>query len=124
MEHLETLVDTNLNITLFGDAANAMTPHMAGSMACGFIGCCTFLHEEWNPRILSGAIAPDASDREIASTLVEASMAYELKHLPLAQKLVDLSARQGPLWSGGVTDVARLCEGPAFLWNAADNKVR
>lgn len=117
-----TIFNPELGITLFGDAANAMTPHMAGSMFCGFIGCTTFLHEEWNRRIRSGALPADASNAQIADALVEASRAYEKKHLPLAQKLSDMSAEQGPMWSGGITDVELLTERPLFLWSSADDK--
>ncbi|KAK5993492.1 Salicylate hydroxylase-like protein [Cladobotryum mycophilum] len=120
-EKLETLVNPELCMTTFGDAANAMTPHIAGSMSCGVIGCAIFLHEEWNPRVSSGQISVDASNAEIAAALVEASQAYEAKHLPLAQTLVDMSAQQGPLWSGGITDVATLRERPLFLWHSADD---
>lgn len=122
MEKLETLFNSELCITLFGDAANAMTPHIAGSMSCGFIGCTTFLHEEWNQRIRSGLLPADASNAEITDALVDASRAYETKHLPLAQKLVDISAEQGPMWSGGITDVPLLKERPLFLWTSADEK--
>lgn len=124
MEKLDTLVDPELCITLFGDAANAMTPHIAGSMSCGFIGCTTFLHEEWNQRIRTGMLPADVSNTQIADALVEASKAYEVKHLPLAQKLVDISAEQGPMWSGGITDVSLLKERPLFLWRSADDKHR
>lgn len=122
MEKLDTLVNQELCITLFGDAANAMTPHMAGSMSCGFIGCTTFLHEEWNQLIRSGLLPVDASNAEIADALIKASRAYEAKHLPLAQKLLDMSAEQGPMWSGGITDVQLLKERPLFLWSSADDK--
>lgn len=122
MQKLETLVNPELCITLFGDAANVMTPHMAGSMSCGFIGCTTFLHEEWNRLIRSGSLSADASNEQIAEALIKASQAYEVKHLPLAQKLVDMSAEQGPMWSGGVTDVKSLKERPLFLWGSADDK--
>lgn len=122
MEKLQTFVNEELCMTTFGDAANAMTPHIAGSMSCGFIGCTTFLHEEWNPLIKSGSLAADASNAEIADALVKASRAYEAKHRPLAQKLVDMSAQQGPMWSGGITDVQMLRERPMFLWCSADDK--
>jgi salicylate hydroxylase len=122
METLETFVNPELCMTTFGDAANAMTPHIAGSMSCGFIGCTTFLHEEWNPRIQSGKIPANASNEEIEAALLEASRGYEAKHRPLAQKLVNLSAEQGPLWSGGITDVDALRERPMFLWHSADDK--
>lgn len=91
-------------------------------MSCGFIGCTTFLHEEWNERIRSNLLPADASNAEIADALIEASRAYEAKHLPLAQKLVDFSAEQGPMWSGGITDVSLLKERPFFLWTSADDK--
>lgn len=122
MERLETFFNPDLLITTFGDAANATTPHIAGSMSCGFIGCTTFLRDEWNSRIESGLLAAEASVEEIAATLAEASQAYVEKHLPLAQKLVDISEEQGPLWSGGVIDVETLRERPLFLWGAADDK--
>lgn len=122
MSHLETFVNDDLGMTLFGDAANAMTPHIAGSMSCGFIGVTTFLHEQWNPLIRSGKLADDASDAEIAAALVVASQAYEARHRPLAQQLVNFSAEQGPLWSGAVTDVETLRERPLFLWCSADDK--
>ncbi|KAA8572826.1 hypothetical protein EYC84_003398 [Monilinia fructicola] len=70
-----------------------MLPHIGGSMATGFIGVTTFLHEELNPRIR--ALDPDASNARIAEVLKEASIAYERKHKPLAQKLVDYSREQG-----------------------------
>jgi len=120
-ERLGTFVNESLCMTSFGDAANAMTPHIAGSMSCGFIGTTTFLHEEWNPRVQS--LSADASDADIARALVDASKAYEAKHRPLAQKLVDYSAEQGPLWSGGITDIETLRERPLFLWCSADGMV-
>ncbi|KAK2593718.1 hypothetical protein QQS21_008583 [Conoideocrella luteorostrata] len=122
MEQLGSLFNEELSMTLFGDAANTTTPHIAASMSCGVIGCCTFLHEEWNPLIRSGKLAADASHAQIAAAMAEASRRYEKKHLPLAQKLVDISAEQGPLWSGGVTDVATLKARPLFLWCCADDK--
>lgn len=67
-------------------------------------------------------LGEDASREEIATVLAEASRNYETKHLPLAQKLVDISAEQGPLWSGGVTDVDILRERPLLLWCCADDK--
>ena len=121
MEQLESLFSPELCMTTFGDAANAMTPHIAGSMSCGVIGCTTFLHQEWNPRIRSGAISANATNEEIASALSEASLAYEKKHLALAQKLVDISAEQGPLWSGGITNIEELKVRPLILWNSADD---
>lgn len=122
MEALGPLVNAELCMVTFGDAANAMTPHIAGSMSCGFIGCTTFLHEEWNPLVLSGSLPTHATNSQIRASLIDASKAYESKHLPLAQKLVDISAQQGPLWSGGITDVHMLSERPLFLWHSADDK--
>ncbi|RAL60130.1 hypothetical protein DID88_000755 [Monilinia fructigena] len=75
------------------------------SMATGFIGVTTFLHEELNPRIR--ALNPDASNVRIAEVINEASIAYERKHKPLAQKLVDYSREQGFVFSGGVVDAER-----------------
>lgn len=121
MEKLERLFNPELCMTTFGDAANAMTPHIAGSMSCGVIGCTTFLHQEWNPRVKSGAIPENATNEKIAAALAEASLAYEKKHLPLAQQLVDISAEQGPLWSGGITNIAELKVRPLILWNSADD---
>lgn len=109
-------------MTTFGDAANTMTPHIAGSMSCGFIGCTTFLHEEWNPLVHSGFLPSHATNSQIRASLIDASKAYETKHLPFAQKLVDISAQQGPMWSGGITDVHMLSERPLFLWHSADDK--
>lgn len=105
-------------MTLFGDSANGMLPHIAGSMSTGFIGVTTFLHEELNPRLKS--LRPDASDEEISQVLMEASAAYDQKHRPLAQILHDYSVEQGPLWSGGVVDVDELSRRPKFLWQSAD----
>lgn len=103
-------------MTSFGDAANGMLPHIGGSMATGFIGVTTFLHEELNPRI--HALNPNASNAEIAEVLMEASIAYERKHKPLAQKLVDYSREQGFVFSGGVTDAEELARRARFLWKA------
>ncbi|ESZ96059.1 hypothetical protein SBOR_3536 [Sclerotinia borealis F-4128] len=102
--------------TSFGDAANGMLPHIGGSMATGFIGVTTFLHEELNPRI--HALSADASNVEIAEVLMEASVAYERKHKPLAQKLVDYSREQGFVFSGGVVDAVELARRARFLWKA------
>ncbi|UNI24669.1 hypothetical protein JDV02_010400 [Purpureocillium takamizusanense] len=117
-----SLVNADLCMTTFGDAANAMTPHIAGSMSCGFIGCTTFLHEEWNPRVLSGELPADASDAEIANALMEASRGYQEKHLPLAQRLVNASLEQASLWAGGIADVEVLRERPLFLWGCVDDR--
>ena len=85
-------------------------------MATGFIGVTTFLHEELNPRIQ--VLKSDASNAEIAKVLMEASIAYEQKHKPLAQKLVDYSREQGSVFSGGVVDAEELSQRPKFLWKA------
>lgn len=113
------MLNKDLGITAFGDAANAMTPHIAGSMSCGFIGAATFL-KEWNPRVQ--ALGPHASDAAIAEALYKSAEAYDSIHRPLAQKLLDFSAEQGPLWSGGVTDVETLSKRPMFLWHSADDR--
>lgn len=118
---LQTLVNPDLCLTLFGDAASAMTPHIAGSMSCGIIGCATFLHEEWNPLIRAKLLPNDSSDLEITIALNAASRSYEAKHLPLAQKLLDLSVEQGSLWSGGITEAETLTVRPQFLWSSADH---
>jgi len=101
----------------FGDAANGMLPHIAGSMSTGFIGTTTFLHDELNPRIAS--LAPDASDEEISAMLMQAADGYERKHKPLAQKLVDYSWEQGTIFNGGVTDTEVIATRPRFLWQSA-----
>ncbi|KAJ6439410.1 ABC multidrug transporter [Purpureocillium lavendulum] len=119
---LGTVVNPDLCMTTFGDAANAMTPHIAGSMSCGFIGCTAFLHEEWNPRVRSGQLRDNASDDEIAEALMDASRRYEEKHLPLAQRLVDASLEQASLWTGGISDVEVLRERPLFLWGCVDDR--
>lgn len=103
-------------MTNFGDAANGMLPHIGGSMATGFIGVTTYLCEELNPRIQ--ALKSDASNAEIAGVLMEAAVAYERKHKPLAQKLVDYSREQGFVFSGGVVDAKELAQRPRFLWKA------
>ncbi|PQE11448.1 hypothetical protein CJF32_00009530 [Rutstroemia sp. NJR-2017a WRK4] len=113
---LGTFYNEDLSMTSFGDAANGMLPHIAGSMSTGCIGVTTFLHEQLNPRIQG--LSPDASNSEIASALKEASIAYENKHRPLAQKLVDYSREQGFIFSGGVLDEDELSERPRFLWKA------
>ncbi|KAH8884882.1 putative salicylate hydroxylase [Thozetella sp. PMI_491] len=115
---LQSFVNNNLGIAAFGDAANAMTPHIAGSMSCGFIGAATFL-QKWNARLES--LGPEAKDTEIEEALRASAEEYDAAHRPLAQKLLDLSAEQGPLWSGGVTDVETLKERPMFLWHSADD---
>lgn len=85
-------------------------------MATGFIGVTTFLVEELNPRIQN--LNPHASNAEIAEVLMEASVAYERKHKPLAQKLVDYSREQGFVFSGGVVDAEELARRARFLWKA------
>jgi len=114
MPKLGAFYNKELCITSFGDAANGMLPHIAGSMSTGFIGITTFLREEMNPRIKS--LDSHASNTEIAEAITKASARYEAKHRPLAQKLVDYSAEQGGIFSGGVTDVETLSKRPAFLW--------
>ncbi|KAK6607007.1 mannitol 1-phosphate dehydrogenase [Botrytis cinerea] len=116
MQTLGTFTNQSHCMTSFGDAANGMLPHIGGSMATGFIGVTTFLHEELNPRI--HALNPNASNAEIAEVLMEASIAYERKHKPLAQKLVDYSREQGFVFSGGVTDAEELARRARFLWKA------
>ncbi|KAK7993306.1 hypothetical protein PG989_006687 [Apiospora arundinis] len=111
---------TNGNITTFGDAANAMTPHMAGSMSTGIIGVAKFV-TEWNSRIQG--LAADASDAEITRVFQAASKAYETAHLPLAQKIVKFSQEQQLRWGGGITDHDVLIERFHFLWHCADNMV-
>jgi salicylate hydroxylase len=114
METLGTFYNTDLCMTTFGDAANGMLPHIAGSMSTGFIGVTTFVHDEFNPRIES--LEADANDAEIAGVFMKASAAYETRHRPLAQKLVDYSVEQGSIFSGAVLDVDRLSMRPKFLW--------
>ncbi|KAK9419041.1 putative salicylate hydroxylase [Seiridium unicorne] len=116
MTHLGQLgafTDSELPITLFGDAANAMTPHIAGSMSTGIVGVATFILE-WNSRL-------QTSELEIATTFNEASKIYDAKHRPVAQELVDRSFEQGGLWSGAITDADKLMEHPKFLWHIADH---
>jgi salicylate hydroxylase len=114
MEQLGKFYNEDFCMTSFGDAANGMLPHIAGSMSTGFIGVTTFLHEELNPRL--EALSPTASNEEIARTLMEASANYEKKHRPLSQKLVDYSIQQGGIFSGGILDVNELSVRPRFLW--------
>ncbi|KAK6859098.1 salicylate 1-monooxygenase SalA [Apiospora arundinis] len=109
---------TNGNITTFGDAANAMTPHMAGSMSTGIIGVAKFV-TQWNSRIQS--LAADASDADITRVFWAASKAYEAAHLPLAQKIVKFSQEQQLRWGGGITDHDVLIERFHFLWHCADD---
>jgi salicylate hydroxylase len=120
MENLGAFFNEDLCITSFGDAANGMLPHIAGSMSTGFIGVTTYLHGELNPRL--GELEDNASDTEIAEVLTRAGFAYEAKHRPLAQKLVDYSAEQGTLWAGGVLDGEKLSFRPRFLWQAAGSQ--
>lgn len=116
-EKLGKFYNEDLCMTSFGDAANGMLPHIAGSMSTGFIGSTTFLCDELNPRFK--ALGPNASNDEIAKTLMEASARYQEKHQPLAQKLADYSAEQGSVFAGGVLDVDKLSMRPRFLWQAA-----
>lgn len=94
-----------------------MLPFIAGSMSTGFIGAATFLRA-YNRRI--GALPPAATDAEIAAALADAAAAYDRAHRPLAQKLHDYSAEQGPLWCSGTVDVDELSRRPKVLWRAAD----
>ena len=114
METLGKFYNTDLCMTTFGDAANGMLPHIAGSMSTGFIGVTTFVHDEFNPLIES--LNVDASDVEIAAAFMKASAGYETRHRPLAQKLVDYSVEQGSIFSGAVLDVDKLSMRPKFLW--------
>lgn len=107
-------------MTTFGDAANGMLPHIAGSMSTGFIGVTVFLHEGLNPLI--DRLSSDATNEEIADLVLEASALYDVTHRPLAQKLLDFTTEQGPLWSGGIVDVEELAKRPRFLWSAADDQ--
>jgi salicylate hydroxylase len=116
MIKLETFYNTELCMISFGDAANGMLPHIAGSMSTGFIGVATFLYDELNPRIET--LTPDASDEEISKVLMEAAEGYEMKHRPLAQKLVDYSWEQGHIFSGAVLDTEELARRPKFLWES------
>ncbi|KAH8657925.1 hypothetical protein BX600DRAFT_514464 [Xylariales sp. PMI_506] len=116
---LGAFTNPELLITTFGDAANAMCPHMAGSMSTGVIGVATFV-QEWNKRVQS--LNPDASDVEIAKVFADASQAYESRQKPLAQTIVNDSLRQGEFgWSSGSTDHDYLKGTFPFLWNAASN---
>lgn len=120
MKHLGTFFNRDLCMTSFGDAANGMLPHIAGSMSTGFIGATTFLHDEFNPRIKS--LAANAEKAEIAGALMDASAGYEREHRPLAQKLVDYSAEQADIWNGGVLDADVFSKRPRFLWETADER--
>jgi salicylate hydroxylase len=113
---LGTYVNPELCVTTFGDAANAMPPHLAGSLSTGIVGIATFL-KELTKR--SETLAPDSSDTDIKRVLVESAEAYEARHKPLAQKFVNLSVDQGTRWSGGVTDENKLREYLYQLWNFA-----
>ncbi|KAK8096534.1 FAD/NAD(P)-binding domain-containing protein [Apiospora kogelbergensis] len=110
---------TNRNVTTFGDAANAMTPHMAGSMSTGIIGVAKFVRE-WNARI-QALPADDTTDSDITRVFRDASRAYEAAHRPLAQKIVRFSQEQQHRWGGGVTDYDVLAERFHFLWHCADD---
>ena len=77
MEKLGGFFNEDLCMTSFGDAANGMLPHIAGSMSTGFIGVTTFLHERLNPRLQ--ALSSSASNPEIAKALMDASTEYEKK---------------------------------------------
>ncbi|ORY63469.1 putative salicylate hydroxylase [Pseudomassariella vexata] len=115
---LGPFTNPELNITTFGDSANAMTPHMAGSMSTGIIGVATFV-QEWNKR--AHALKSEASHADIAFALAQASQAYEARHKPLAQNIVDASLRQGEFgWSSGITDADTLTRPFHSLWAAAD----
>lgn len=116
METLETFCNPSLSMISFGDAANGMLPHIAGSMSTGFIGACTFLHSQLNPNLAN--LTPDASNEEITKVLMEAANGYELTHKPLAQKLVDLSWEQGGIFNGGIIDTEILAERPRVLWRS------
>jgi salicylate hydroxylase len=113
MQKLGKFFSRDLCMTTFGDAANGMLPHIAGSMSTGFIGVTAFLHE-LNPRINS--LKSDAGNAEIAEAIMDASAGYEEKHRPLAQKLVDFSAEQGGIFAGGIVDEDTLSRRPKFLW--------
>lgn len=108
-----TFVKAELPIILFGDAANAMTPHIAGSMSTGIFGAATFI-TQWNARLRD-------SGSHISTILSEVSKAYEFEHKPTAQKLMDLSLEQGGRWSGGITDTRSLLEHPTYLMHCADH---
>ncbi|KUJ16736.1 uncharacterized protein LY89DRAFT_585378 [Mollisia scopiformis] len=117
MKKLGLFYNKELRMTSFGDAANGMPPHMGGSMSTGFIGVTTFLYQELNPRIES--LSPQASNAEIAEIVMEASLEYEEKHRPLAQKLCDYSIEQGDIFTGGVIDIDEITRRPKSLWEAA-----
>ncbi|KAH8817269.1 hypothetical protein F5884DRAFT_694525 [Xylogone sp. PMI_703] len=121
VEKLGKFYNEDLCMTSFGDAANGMLPHIAGSMSTGFIGVTTFLRDELNPRFQ--ALGPNASNDEIAEALMEASANYQAKHQPLSQKLADYSAEQGSVFAGGVLDVDELSMRPRFLWQAAGSQM-
>lgn len=110
---LEAFTKPEVPITLFGDAANAMTPHIAGSMSTGIIGAATFI-KEWNKRL-------KAIDVDVAAALVESSKIYDTNHRRLAQELVNRSLEQGSRWSGAITNPEILLEHPKFLWHCADH---
>lgn len=113
---LGTYTNPGLCITTFGDAANAMLPYLAGSMATGIVGIAAFIIEL---KKRSEVLAPDATDHDIKTVLIDAAEAYEARHKPLAQKFVDLSVEQGTRCGGGVTDVEKLRENLYQMWNMA-----
>lgn len=116
--NLGAFTNTDLHITTFGDSANGMTPHMAGSMSIGIVGVAAFV-QEWNKRV--DALAADAPDADIAGAFDEASQAYETRHKAIAQKIIDFSSEQGPKrWSSGNTDHDFLIERFFLLWKAAE----
>jgi len=114
MEKLGTFYNEDLCMTSFGDAANGMLPHIAGSMSTGFIGVTTFLHEELNPRIQ--VLKHDASTAEIKKMFMDASAGYERKHRPLAQKFCDYFYEQRYVSSSGTLDMEEFSRRPRFLW--------
>ncbi|CZR62347.1 related to salicylate 1-monooxygenase [Phialocephala subalpina] len=120
MKNLGAFHNPDLHMTSFGDAANGMLPHMGGSMSTGFIGVTTFLHSELNPRLES--LSPEASNEEIAKVITDASIEYEKKHMPLAQKLCDYSIEQGAVFTGGVLDIDEIQRRPKSLWRAATSQ--
>jgi salicylate hydroxylase len=120
LDELGPFYNTELCMTSFGDAASGMLPHIAGSMSTGFIGVTAFLHEGLNP--LLDRLSSDATNEEIADLILEASALYDVTHRPLAQKLLDFTTEQGPMWSGGIVDVEELSKRPRFLWSSADNQ--
>jgi salicylate hydroxylase len=113
---LGTYVNSELCITTFGDAANAMPPHLAGSLSTGIVGVAVFIAEL---KKRSEVLGPDVSDTKIKSVLNESALAYETLHMPLAQKFTDLSVEQGGRWSSGITDVDKLRENLLKLWGVA-----